>query len=221
MDEMKELALPSIALVIAVVAVGLAISMGPLGVALALATLGVAAAVVYQYTSVTPPRKEEIILEDFSWWADIGEPGASLKSLAPPDPYIASQIVSSDLGVMAKNSDLLSKRLSLLEDRIEFQGLYAGVLSREVEKVTNALSGMIATLAKTRALPPDLTKSMDEQAAILDRTANKLFEFEKGKSEVVKIYIDPLRRAAEKLSSDLRSGAANIMKFEKRSAPPG
>ncbi|MEM3519104.1 MAG: hypothetical protein QW179_01625 [Candidatus Hadarchaeales archaeon] len=218
---MKELVLPGIALVIAIVAVGLAIAMGPLGIALALATLGVATAVVYQYTSVPPPRKEEIILEDFSWWADIGEPGASLRALDPPDPYIASQIVSSDMGILAKNSDLLSKRLSLLEDRIEFQGLYAGVLSKDVENVTNALSGMIATLAKTRAIPADMTKKMDEQAAILDRIANKLFEFEKGKSEVVKIYIDPLRRAAEKLSSDLRSGAANILKFEKRSAPPG
>lgn len=213
---MKELILPSVALVIAIVAVGLASYVGPLGIGLALATLGVATAVVYQYTTVGPKKREEIILEDFSWWADIGEPGSTLKGLEPPDAYTASQIISSDLAILAKNSDLLSKRLSLLSDRSEFEGLYPRVLSRDVEKVVNVFSEMISTLARVRNVSEDLARKMDEQAALLDRIANKLFEFEKGKSEVVKIYIDPLRRASEKLSSDLRSCAANLLKFLKR-----
>jgi hypothetical protein len=213
---MRDVVWPVLALGAALVAVVAAALTGPLAVAVALATLVVAIAVVYLYTYTPKPREEEIPLEDFSWWADIGEPFSGLKVLEPAELAAAAQLVASDLKTLQKNSGLLNQRLSLLVGRREFEEFPGELVTSETQHTTNTLGEFVRRCEQTGNLEPELYKSLERSASRLDRVANKLFEFERGRSEVVKTYVDPLRRASEKLSKDLRKAASNLYKFEKR-----
>jgi len=213
---MEDIVWPALALLAAFIAVIVAILTGPLAFGVALATLAVAIAVAYQYVYVPKPKEEEIPLEDFSWWADIGEPFSGLKVLDSGDTIVAAQLVASDLKTLQKNAGLLNQRLSLLVGRREFEEFPGDLLTDESQHATNTLAELAKMCEQKGELKPELYKSLERSASRLDRVANKLFEFERGRSELVKTYVDPLRRAAEKLSKDLRKAASNLFKFEKR-----
>jgi hypothetical protein len=218
---MRPQLLPLLALGAALVGLIGAVYAGPLAIGVALATLAVAIAVIYQYTITSRPQEEEIPLEDFSWWIDGGEPVADLKNLKPEEASLAIQIVSSDLKNLSKNSDLLGRRLALLIGRRDFEGLSESDYSGEARKVANSLSELAQGMEKRGALQPGFYRLLEQHASRLDRMANKLYEFERGRSETIRVYIDPLRRASEKLSRDLRKAASNAFKFEKRTKPAG
>jgi chromosome segregation ATPase len=187
----------------------------------ALATLAVALAVVYQYTITTRPQEEEIRLEDFSWWVDVVEPAADLKNLKAEESGLAARIVSSDLKNLSKNSDLLNRRLALLIGRRDFEGLSEEDYSGEARKVANSLSELAQGMERRGAFQQGFYRLLEQHASRLDRVANKLYEFEREKPETICVYVDPLRRASEKLSRDLRRAASNVFKFEKRMKPSG
>jgi hypothetical protein len=217
---MKEIALPVLALFAAVVGLAVAAVTSPLAFGVALATMCVALAVVYQYSKGPTSREEEIVLEDFSWWADIGEPAASLKTLKPDETWLASQIVSAELKSLSRNAELLGKRLGILIGRSDFKGLDSD-FAHEAEKVSRSLTGLAHKTEKDKVVEPDVYKYLEQYATRLDRVANKLYEFKQAKSDLVHVYVDPLRRAAEKLSRDLRHAAANLFKYTKRAEPTG
>lgn len=218
---MDDILWPVLSLGVAVIALIAAASTGSLMViGMALATVAVAMAVIYQYTSSPKFREEEIPLEDFSWWADVGEPAASLKNLTGESPLVA-QIISTDLKNIARNADLLSKRIALLVGRRDFDGISKEDHAGNASKIADTLSEVVQVAERDGTIPPILYKSLEHHAAALDRTANRLFEFQKGKSEEIHIYVEPLRRASEKMSRDLRKAASNIFKFEKRTKAAG
>jgi hypothetical protein len=218
---MREAPFPILALGAAIVALIIAAFTGPLALGVALATLAVAIAVVYQYSSTLRPQEEEIPLEDFSWWADVGEPAAALRNLKSGDISLAVQIISSDLKNLSRNSDLLGRRLALLIGRRDFEGLSEEDFSGEALKISNSISELARGMVKRGELQRGFYKSLEQYAARFDRMGNRLYEFERGKSEIIQIYIDPLRRAAESLSRDLRKAASNTFKFEKRTQATG
>lgn len=211
---MRDILWPLFALGVALIAVVVAITSGPLALGVAIATLIVAMAVVYQYTYVGKPREKELPLEDFSWWADIGEPLFRLKSASSVDRAAACQLVASDLKILHKNASLLHGRLSLLSGRREFED-FPGFLLTETQQASGALHELIETCEREVELKPEIHRTLERIASRLDRVANKLYEFERGRSEVVKTYVDPLRRASEKLSRDLRKAASNLFQFVK------
>ncbi len=213
---MRDIIWPVLALVVALFAVVVAVATGPLAFGVAIATLMVALAVVYQYLYVPKPQEQEIRVEDFSWWADLGEPLFRLKDADPSDSATAAQLVASDLKVIHKNCALLHDRISLLIGRRDFEDLPAPLLVTETKQAAGALQQIIQECEQALRVRPELHKSLERIASRLDRVGNKLYEFERGRSELIKTYADPLRRAAEKLSRDLRKAATNLFQFEKR-----
>ncbi|MDI6643306.1 MAG: hypothetical protein QMD95_04580 [Candidatus Hodarchaeaceae archaeon] len=202
------LTLALIALVIAGYTTGLSMYVT---IGLAAATVLVGIAVIFQY--VGSPETKQVPLENFSLWADVGEPGAELKRLSPDDIAPAVRIASADLGSIATNAELLGARISLLVGREGFEGLGEEKLHRQVENIARDLNAVVKKLRATNGFPPKTMALLEQHAAQSDRIANKLFGFERGKSEVVHIYVEPLRRAAEKLSRDLRLASANMSDF--------
>lgn len=217
---MRDVIWPALALVMALLAVILASITGPLALGVAIATLGVAFAVVYQYLYAPGTKEEEIRVEDFSWWADLGEPLFRLKEASPNDEPAAAQLIASDLKVIHKNCSLLHDRISLLVGRRGFEDLPATLLVTETQQVAGAMQKLVEECEKSLRLRPDLYKTLERMASRLDRVGNKLYEFERGKSETIIAYVDPLRRAAEKLSKDLRKAASHLFQYEKRIRGP-
>jgi len=189
----------------------------PLTVGLAVATAFVAFAIIFQYTR-PPPEVKQVPIENFYIWSDIGESGAELRRLSPGDVEAATRIASADLGSLSSNADLLNSRISLLLGREGFEELTREKFNSQTEKLSEDLRGITKQLKK--GFQAEILSSIEQCASQADRIANKLYDFQRGKSEVVHIYAEPLRRAAEKLSSDLRLAFVNISNFMK-STPAG
>ena len=189
----------------------------PLTAGLATATVLVVLGIISQYMK-PPPEVKQVPIENFYLWADIGESGAELRRLSPGDVEAATRIASADLGSLSSNADLLNSRISLLLGRDGFEELTQEKFNGQTEKLSADLRGITKQLKK--GFQAEILSSIEQCASQADRIANKLYDFQRGKSEVVHIYVEPLRRAAEKLSSDLRLAFVNISNFMK-SAPAG
>ncbi len=189
----------------------------PLTAALSVATVFLAFAIIFQYTR-PPPDVKQVPVENFYLWADIGESGAELSRLSPEDAEAAMRIASADLGSLSSNADLLNARISLLLGKEGFEELTREKFNGQTENLSEDLHGIVKQLKK--GLQAEILSSIEQCASQADRIANKLYDFQQGKSEVVHIYTEPLRRAAEKLSSDLRLAFVNISNFL-RIAPAG
>ncbi len=189
-----------------------------LTVGIAAATILVSIAILFQYAKPSPEARQ-VPVENFSLWADVGEPAGELKRLSLEDVSAAVRIASADLGSLTANAELLSSRVLMLVGKEGFDGIRQEKIHRRVENLTNDINTIIGRITKTNGFSPEILVAIEQCAAQADRVANKLFEFESGKLEVVHIYVDPLRRAAEKLSRDLRLASANISKFVKYTAP--
>lgn len=184
----------------------------PLTAGLAAATVLVALATLFQYLK---PRAEvrQVPIENFSLWADVGEPGAELERLSPDDVEAATRIAGADLGSLSSNADLINDRIALLLGRPEFEELTQEKFNEQTEKLAHDLRAAVEKLRE--GLRGEVLNPVEQCASQADRIANKLFDFQRGKPELVHIYIEPLRRAAEKLSRDLRLASQNISNFIK------
>ncbi len=183
-----------------------------LTVGVAAATFLVSAAILFTYSRKSTEAKQ-IPLENFSLWADVGEPAAELRRLSLDDTFAAAHIASTDLASLAANSELLQSRTYMLVGRPGFESLFEEKLHRRIENVTNDINGITKKINATRTLTNEVIPQIEQCAAQADRVANKFFELEGGKPEVVYLYMEPLRRAAEKLSRDLRQASMNISKY--------
>lgn len=189
----------------------------PLTAGLAAVTVLVVLGIISQYMK-PPAEVKQVPIENFYLWADIGESGAELRRLSPGDVEAATRIASADLGSLSSNADLLNSRISLLLGRDGFEELTQEKFNGQTEKLSEDLRGITKQLKK--GFQAEILSSIEQCASQADRIANKLYDFQRGKSEVVHVYVEPLRRAAEKLSSDLRLAFTNISNFVK-SAPAG
>ncbi|MQY68594.1 MAG: hypothetical protein GH150_04300 [Hadesarchaea archaeon] len=184
----------------------------PLTAVLAAVTVLVVLGIISQYMK-PPAEVKQVPIENFYLWADIGESGAELRRLSPGDVEAATRIASADLGSLSSNADLLNSRISLLLGRDGFEELTQEKFNGQTEKLSEDLRGITKQLKK--GFQAEILSSIEQCASQADRIANKLYDFQRGKSEVVHVYVEPLRRAAEKLSSDLRLAFTNISNFVK------
>lgn len=193
----------------------------PLTIGAAAGAVLVALAAFYQ--SRKPPVEiEHIPVENFSLWTDIGEPAAGLRRLGEGQTESAFRITSTDLSSLASNAGLLSERLSILIGRHGFDELTRSKLHRNayslLEDIRSVAKKMRSGGGRSTEDVQRLLDSIEGCAAQADRIANKLFDFQRGKSEVIRTYTDPLRRAVEKLSGDLRLANANLRNYLKGAA---
>lgn len=188
-------------------------------------TIGTAAAAVlvaiatfYQYKK-PPVEVARIPIENFSLWADVGEPAAGLRRLGGGDMESALRITSADFGSLASNAGLLSERLSILIGRHGFDELTRGKLHRSAYSLLDDIRSVTKKMGSGEGRSAEgvqrLLDSIEGCAAQADRIANKLYDFERGKPEIVRAYSEPLRRAAEKLSRDLRLANTNLRNYMK------
>jgi len=181
-------------------------------IGLAVATILVAIATLFQYSRSSYEAKQ-VPLENFSIWADVGEPAAELRRLNFDDIGAAVRIAAADLGSLSANAELLGARISMLLGKEGFEDLRQEKLHQSLKNLASSVNAIVEKLRATNKFPAETVTSLEQCASQSDRIANKLFEFERGKSEVVRIYIEPLRRAAEKLSRDFRLASANLASF--------
>jgi hypothetical protein len=190
----------------------------PLTIGAAAAAALVALATFYQ--SKRPPVEiANIPVENFSLWTDIGEPAAGLRRLGGGQVESAFRITSADLNSLASNAGLLSERLSLLIGRHGFDELTQSKLHRNayslMEDISSIVKKMRAGDGRSTEYVQRLLVNIEGCAAQADRIANKLYDIQRGRPEVIVAYTDPLRRAAEKLSRDLRLANANLGSYVK------
>jgi len=181
-------------------------------IGLAFATALVAIATLFQYARSSTDAKQ-VPVENFSLWADVGEPAAELRRMGYENLQAASRIAAADLDSLAANAELLSARIEMLIGREGFEELSSWGVKSEVKKIARGVNSIVEKLRGGNSFSQETIAPLEEYASAADRVANRLFEFEKGKSEVVRIYVDPLRRASEKLSRDLRVAFGNISTF--------
>lgn len=186
----------------------------PLTVGIAVATALVAIATLFLYTKPSTEVKH-IPVENFFLWTDVGEPAVELRRLDPNDVGAAMRIAGADLGSLSSNVDLLGARLSLLIGRHGFEELTQEKLRKRTDNLSQDLRKIVKTLSTAKEFSKETLNSIEQCASEADRIANKLFDFQRGKPEIVHIYVEPLRRAAEKLSRDMRSTAKNLSNFIK------
>jgi len=206
------LLLALVALIMTTFSVGTPTYLVLITIALAIATVMVTFATLFQYTKRSTEAKQ-VPLENFSLWADVGEPAAELRRLSYDDTGAAVRIVVADLGSLAANAELLAERLSMLMRRKGFEGIQQERLNKSIETVARGITSVVNKLHSSNGFRMETVTLLEQYASQSDRIANKLFEFEHGKSDVVHVYIEPLRRAAEKLSRDLRLAFANISSY--------
>jgi len=214
-----------IPLILSLAAIVLSVSApGPqfyLTVGVAGATFLVSAAILFTYSRRSTEAKQ-IPLENFSLWTDVGEPAAELRRLSLTDVFAAAQITSTDLASLAANAELLQSRSYMLVGRDGFEDLLKEKMHRRVENLASDIHAITEKINSDRKLSPEIIPMIEQCASQADRIANKFFELEGGKPEVVYLYLEPLRRAAEKLSRDLRQASSNISKYlhwSKKEAP--
>ena len=190
----------------------------PLTIAVATAAVLVTFAAFYQ--SKKPPVEiANIPIENFSLWTDVGEPAAGLRRLGGGQIESAFRITSADLNSIASNAGLLSERLSILIGRHGFDELTQSKLHRNayslLEDIRSVVKKMMSGEGRSTEGFQRLLDSIEGCAAQADRIANKLYDLQRGRPEVIMAYTDPLRRAAEKLSRDLRLANANLRDYIK------
>jgi len=183
-----------------------------LTVGVAGATFLVSAAILFTYARKSTEARQ-IPLENFSLWADVGEPAAELRRLSAGDAFAAAQIAATDLASLAANAELLQSRTYLLVGRAGFECVTEEKMHRRVESLLNDINRITRTISDSKKLTADIIPQIEQCAAQAERIAIKFFELEDGKPETVYIYLEPLRRAAEKLSRDLKLAASNISKY--------
>jgi hypothetical protein len=183
----------------------------PLTAGLAAATVFVALATLFQYLKPRAEEVRKVPIENFFLWADVGAPGAELERLSPDDVEAAARIAGADLGLLSSNADLINDRIALLCGRPEFEELTREKFNDQTKKLVHDLRAAVEKLRG--GLRVEVLDPIEQCASQADRIANKLFDFQRGKPELVHIYIEPLRRAAEKLSRDLRLASQNISNF--------
>lgn len=210
--------LPFVALVLALIALVLAGGTSgpllPLTIGIVVATVLVTLATLYQY--VRPPLNvRQVPVENFSLWADIGEPAVELRRLSPGDVEAAVRIANADFGSLSSNAELLNSRVSLLLGRPEFGELTRERINLQTEGLSQNLRDLVKKLNAEKRFSPEVLNLIEQYATQTDRIANKLYDLQRGKPELVHIYLEPLRRAAEKLSRDLRQASANVSNFMK------
>ena len=208
------------ALIVAIVALLVSGQAGgdflPLTIAVATAAVLVTFAAFYQ--SKKPPVEiANIPIENFSLWTDVGEPAAGLRRLGGGQIESAFRITSADLNSIASNAGLLSERLSILMGRHGFDELTQSKLHRNayslLEDIRSVVKKMMSSEGRSTEGIQRLLDSIEGCAAQADRIANKLYDLQRGRPEVIMAYTDPLRRAAEKLSRDLRLANANLRDY--------
>ena len=181
-------------------------------IALVVATILVTIATLFQYSRSSYEAKQ-VPLENFSIWADVGEPAAELRRLSFGDTGAAVRIAAADLGSLSSNAELLGARISMLLGKEGFEYLRQEKLHQGLKSMASSVNATVEKLRAESKFPAGTVTLLEQCASQSDRIANKLFEFERGKSEVVRIYVEPLRRAAEKLSRDFRLASANLASF--------
>jgi len=206
--------LAGVALVIGVKAGGYLL---PFTAVLAAATVFISLAAILRYARL-PIQVKQMPVENFSFWADAGKPGAELRHLSLDDLAAAVRIAKADLGFLSSNADLLNARTSLLLGKPEFVELVQKKLDGQTGRLSQDLQGAVKKLGTGREISVELLDLIERCASQADRIANKLYDFQQGKPELVHTYVEPLRRGAEKLSRDLRIVFTNVSDFVK-SAP--
>ena len=186
----------------------------PLTAGLAAATVLVTLATIFQYARPSAEVRQ-VPVENFYFWADVGEPGAELRRLSFGDLEAAMRIANADLGSLSSNADLLNARISLLLGRPEFVELTQEKFDEQTGRLSQDLRAVVKKLGVGRELSAEVLDLIERCASRADRIANKLYNFQRGKPELVYIYLEPLRRAAEKLSHDLRFFFTNVSDFMK------
>ncbi|KUO41678.1 MAG: hypothetical protein AVW06_00710 [Hadesarchaea archaeon DG-33-1] len=216
---------PLIATAALIVALAALVVSGSAGEELLPFTIGsAAAAVLVAFAAIYQSRKprveiEHVPIEDFSLWTDIGEPAAGLRRLGGGQTESAFRITSADLSSLASNAGLLSERLSILIGRHGFDELTRSKLHRNAHSLLEGISSIVKKMRSGEDRSTEnvqrLLDSIEGCAAQSDRIANKLYDSQREKSEIIRTYTDPLRRAAEKLSRDLRLANTNLRNYLK------
>ncbi len=158
---------------------------------------------------------KQVSIEDFSLWVDIEGPGSELRRLSPDDLEAAMRITNADLSSLSSNADLLNARISLLLGRPEFVELTQEKFDEQTGCLSQDLRIALKKLGTGKELSAEVLNLIERCASQADRIANKLYDFQRGKPELVQIYTEPLRRAAEKLSRDMRLVFTNVSDFVK------
>ncbi len=168
----------------------------------------------FQYAKPSVDVKQ-VSIEDFSLWADVEEPGSELRRLSPDDLEAAMRITNADFSSLSSNADLLNARISLLLGRPEFVELTQEKFDEQTGCLSQDLRIALKKLGTGKELSAEVLNLIERCASQADRIANKLYDFQRGKPELVQIYTEPLRRAAEKLSRDMRLVFTNVSDFVK------
>jgi hypothetical protein len=192
------------------------LTVGTVGIAIAAILVSIA---TFYIQNKPPAEVSRIPLENFTLWADVGEPAAGIRRIGEGDVNSAMKIASTDFGSLASNSWLLSERLSILMGKHGFDELTRGKLNRGAYSLTEDIRSCMKKLRSSEGRSTEgvrkLLDNIEGCASQADRIANKLYDFERGKPEIIKVQTEPLRRAAEKLSRDLRQGNTNLRNFLK------
>ncbi|MEM4201997.1 MAG: hypothetical protein QW786_02175 [Candidatus Hadarchaeum sp.] len=176
------------------------------------ATFLVSAAILFAYSRKSTEAKQ-IPLENFSLWADVGEPASELRRLSQGETFAAAQIAATDLDSLAANAELLQARTYMLVGKVGFESVTEEKMHRRVEVLVNDINRISRSISVSKELTKEVIPQLEQCAAQAERIANRFFELEEGKPETIYIYLEPLRRAAEKLSRDLKMAATNISKY--------
>lgn len=192
------------------------------------AALGIAAAIIVELWVGVPLLRRVVVrrptmpLEDFTVWMETGEPAAGLRELKPREVDTAASMTSSSLGLLASNSELLTLRLSTLSGRRGFSELARSGIQLEAQELSGKIRKTVAKLGRKESWSPEglrpVLDELERYAAGYDRLANKLFDLHRERPEAVRSTAEPLRRAAERLSRDLRRAGANIGDYAKQLA---
>lgn len=190
-----------------------------------IATAAILVSIATFYIQNKPPAEvARIPLENFTLWADVGEPAAGIRRIGEGDVDSAMKIASTDFSSLASNSWLLSERLSILMGKHGFDELTRSKLNRGAYSLTEDIRSMMKKLKSSEGRSTEgvrkLLDNIEGCASQADRIANKLYDFERGKPEITKVQTEPLRRAAEKLSRDLRQGNTNLRNFLRLTVEP-
>lgn len=211
--EKMEVVWPTLALIVAIIALGAALySEAPAAVGIALATILVATASVYLYISRPRRTLSRTPVEDFSWWADVGEPLASLKKMDPKSIAVPS-VFLSDMRSIARNVELLFQRLRLVVWRSDFSDMPSRDVITELDTVRSFLQMMLRKVEREMRLEPNFHESIADLASRMKKIAGTLSGYLQTKPEVLRAYVNPLARAAERIAGDLETASENYREF--------
>jgi len=189
--------------------------------------VGATAAVVLASLAVliyTIPRIDThgIRVEDFDTWVELGETAAGLRGMKSRNKQAAAQIVAADMNSLKINAELLDSRLSFLYGKHGYDKLTRDKLHNEAKRLAKIVRKNAKNIAVLENWSSEKMLVMLEEfescASRYDRIANKLHDYEKERPEIVKANLEPLRRTAEKLSTNLRAGHTDLENYLKRAS---